>query len=300
MKIHRIGASDFVRKLFIEPISKRLTLLLVPTARLVRWTIYSTEKFTKTPPCVTGKKSELRTLLGRVPLHHTASSAPASPHRKPLERGKPPAWKTAKASVRWRCGRKASPGGPWAVGAAEASPARCGAVGQAPPRCGGAGSAAGGPHPGARSYPRAPPRQLSVLPPATLSAILRYLLQPRLGMSLFTRVSAKSCSAARCSQAVLRCSPGATSTRANRRAPTPNSEQEFEETTGRQQELRRSEKPHTEEPARPTPEQLLVCAFAPFSLPILSLSGKVSSLGPYSGPLSCSPQPPLSRLPRTR
>lgn len=45
MKIYQTRAADFITKLFIDPIWKRLTLLLVPTARLVQMNKLKHKKF---------------------------------------------------------------------------------------------------------------------------------------------------------------------------------------------------------------------------------------------------------------
>lgn len=178
MKIHQISTTDFITKLLIGHLSKHLTLLLVPTTRLV-WMhnlkhikVYEV----KTLSCVTGKKSERGTLLGRVSFNYKPSSTPVPQYRKQLKSVKPP--KTAKASVSLRCSCKASPGGTWAE--VRRGAARPAAWGRRP-------GGRRGPQP-ARHYPRALPRELSRLFPPHAFCVLWYLLQPRLGMDLFTRV----------------------------------------------------------------------------------------------------------------
>lgn len=60
MKIHQTSASDFIGKVFIDPIWKRLTFLLVPTARLVQMNKLKHKKFMELRlSCATGKRSGL-------------------------------------------------------------------------------------------------------------------------------------------------------------------------------------------------------------------------------------------------
>lgn len=126
--------------------------------------------------CVAGNQSELGALLGRVsfnykpPAHLFLSMENSSTVLEaPL---------TSKAGGRLRRSRRATPGGP----------ARSSAVRYVEPRV----SASGG----ARSR-RGATHRLSAgtfcffRPTRTLSAVLWYLLQPRLGMGLFTRVSGR-------------------------------------------------------------------------------------------------------------
>lgn len=106
-----------------------------------------------------------------------AFSTPVSQYRKHLRSVKPP--KTAKASVCLGCSRKASPAGPRAVRAREPGPARRGAAGARGD--GGARSRRGA----TRGLPRG---NFLAFPPHALGAILAYLLQPRLGVGLLTRL----------------------------------------------------------------------------------------------------------------
>lgn len=108
-----------------------------------------------------------------------AFNTPVSQYRKHLKSLKPP--KIAKASVRLRCTRTGSPEGPGAVRGSEPGAARAAAWGRRP------GGRRGRSRRGATH--RVLRRNFLVFSPHTLSAILGYLLQPRLGKSLFTRAT---------------------------------------------------------------------------------------------------------------
>lgn len=137
-------------------------------------------------------------------------STPVSQERKQLQSDKHP--KTATASVRLRCSRKQSPGETWAGRAEEPGLARSGAERRGQPR--GAGARADRGDGGARSQCGAthglPGGNFS---PRTLSATLSdTYCSPGSAWVCSHALHAESCSEVRCSQAVLSCSTGATST----------------------------------------------------------------------------------------